>query len=708
MTQGRVDIPTIKSHARGRWRDILISVGGIDGALLDGRNHPCPKCGGRDRFAVVDMDRGALICRKCFHERNGDGIAAVAWLAGMTTGETLRAIASYLGIQAAMPASRRAAPQPDRQPDGDEQLATCLARLERSHGRPALSWEYHDINGSLVGAVLRWNLPGGDKTYRPISLHPDGKWRATAMPQPRPLYQLPLLSVNDTIYVAEGEKCADALASVGLIATTSSGGASAAKHTDWTPLGDKTVIILPDKNDAGARYAESVRGLVEAAGGKPYILNLPDLPDNKDVADWIDARRAAGRSTDQILDELLALTRRLVSGLGSDILPVVTGQELDSAQYVMRYAVSDILVEEQPMFIAGYSKTLKTMIALDMAVSLATGARFLGRFGVEGCRRVLYLSGEGGLPVLQDYARRVCASKGTRLGALDNLGFCDRVPRLGDLAHVAELERLITAFGAEFVFLDPLYLSIPAEQAGIVQAQGAFLYRFGLSCLQSHATPIIIHHTSKSSHALRSQDWSPPQLHDMAGAGVVEYAGQWLLLGRREAYNPETPWQHRLWASAGGRAGHSGIYAVDVDESPAEMDSPRTWRVAVATPNDMRAADAERRKRETAEKQAAAMERRRKTVLLALLKAPDGLTIRSLSDLIGASRAVTAETLHAMASDGIVESVEGRVNGRDRLVFRVTDITRKESMPLIEKATADAADTETAWWSGDAAGADEF
>lgn len=72
-------------------------------------------------------------------------------------------------------------------------------------------------------AVVRWDADGG-KTIRPIARHADG-WRIGAMPEPRPLYALPRLADGSRIYVVEGEKCADAARGIGLVATTSTGGA---------------------------------------------------------------------------------------------------------------------------------------------------------------------------------------------------------------------------------------------------------------------------------------------------------------------------------------------------------------------------------------------------------------------------------------------------------------------------------------------------
>lgn len=152
-------------------------------------------------------------------------------------------------------------------------------------------WEYHDRDSRLVGIIARRDHES-EKVIRPVSTVPGGGWVAQAMPAPRPIYNLPNVISADRVVVVEGEKCADALVSLGIAATTSSQGAKSADKADWSPLAGKQVVILPDHDEAGAQYAADVARLAAEAGAKSVSLvrladQWRDCPAGGDVADYV-------------------------------------------------------------------------------------------------------------------------------------------------------------------------------------------------------------------------------------------------------------------------------------------------------------------------------------------------------------------------------------------------------------------------------------
>lgn len=151
-------------------------------------------------------------------------------------------------------------------------------------------WFYHDKNGKEVMAQLRFNTGGGGKQFIPMyclaagmprdglkpSVEP-GQWVCGDPPGSHdksilPLYNLPaVLAAPKTcpVFVVEGEKAANSIIGLStakdvVVATTSAHGAQSPQRTDWSPLKDKNVILVPDNDSAGEKYVAAVGRLLAA------------------------------------------------------------------------------------------------------------------------------------------------------------------------------------------------------------------------------------------------------------------------------------------------------------------------------------------------------------------------------------------------------------------------------------------------------------
>lgn len=103
------EVQTVRDAAATRWPELIAILANIDHAILDGKHHPCPKCGGTDRFRAFDDGSGGAICNQCFTSKNGDGFAVLEWLTGEKFGQVLKRVAEHLGIKP----SKNGKPQPE-------------------------------------------------------------------------------------------------------------------------------------------------------------------------------------------------------------------------------------------------------------------------------------------------------------------------------------------------------------------------------------------------------------------------------------------------------------------------------------------------------------------------------------------------------------------------------------------------------------------
>lgn len=165
-------------------------------------------------------------------------------------------------------------------------------------GKPKTVYAYRDESGRLISYVVRYDPFIGSKRSKeilPLSYceHVSGKqeWRNKWPSTPRPLYGLELLAAHPSapIVITEGEKACEAARHLfpDHVVMTSPAGSNAAGKADWSKLKNKTVIIWPDADDAGEKYALEVKQLALKAGAACVaIISIPDnAPKGWDAAD---------------------------------------------------------------------------------------------------------------------------------------------------------------------------------------------------------------------------------------------------------------------------------------------------------------------------------------------------------------------------------------------------------------------------------------
>ena len=166
-------------------------------------------------------------------------------------------------------------------------------------GSIVAEYNYTDDNGELLYQVVRLQ----PKSFRQRRPNGNGGWIWNVEGCHRVLYRLPeLLKYPDAcVFVCEGEKDADRVASLDHCATTVACG-------DWTPdciapLAGRDVLILEDNDEAGRKKAFEAAQALHATANTVRIVRLPGLSEKGDVSDWLDAdQHNAGKFADVCID----------------------------------------------------------------------------------------------------------------------------------------------------------------------------------------------------------------------------------------------------------------------------------------------------------------------------------------------------------------------------------------------------------------------
>lgn len=340
-----------------------------------------------------------------------------------------------------------------------------------------------------------------------------------------------------------------------------------------------------------------------------------------------------------------------------------------------RYLVRNILVAGQPAVIGGRSKTLKTSIAIDLFVSLASGTPFLGEFPTGDPCRVGFWSGESGLWTIRETALRIAKSRGVSLPELPiHWGFA--LPKLSRADHLAALKNVIVERQLGVAGIDPAYLAfLTPDNAGVasnVYAMGSLLQPIGEIGQETGCTMILLHHFKRTAQSDKDE---PASLEELSQAGMVEWARQWLLLARRSPYQADGT--HQLWLRAGGSAGHAGLFAVDVGEGVYDVDQEdggRYWDVNVRASHDAQADARRERDQQKADQQAERDDEDRRRLLAALRQFPSvGETKRVLGDISGLRGERLSRAILALIQEGRAESCEVQKHTRIEAGYRATD-----------------------------------
>jgi putative DNA primase/helicase len=206
----------------------------------------------------------------------------------------------------------------------------------------------------------------------------------------RVLYRLPELlraDPEEIVFICEGEKDADRLAELELVATTNPQGAGNFGSVDPSPLRGRICAIMRDNDEAGEKHVRDVAKRLHEIAAEIRIVSLPDLPHKGDVSDWLDAGH--GKDLPAVFLRIHAEGGELIkSDAGAPEPPAAGAGESSPQPEPALLLMSDVQAEPvrwlwtarialgKVTLIAGDPGLGKSFLTLDLAARVSRGRAF--------------------------------------------------------------------------------------------------------------------------------------------------------------------------------------------------------------------------------------------------------------------------------------------------------------------------------------------
>lgn len=362
---------------------------------------------------------------------------------------------------------------------------------------PSATYVYHDIDGGIVGLVHRHEFEelGDDGKPRKTFSVWDAKASKAQAPTPRPLYRAPQIARANHVVFVEGEKKADALASIGIEATCIMFGSNAPlDKVDWSVIGGKLVTFWPDNDESGRAFCERVIPILSSLGCRVARVQIPsDAPVKWDAADCL----AEGGDAAALVNAAVPVEEKDI--VRDDVFKLYSLSELDGLPPPV-WLIESVMIENGLCLFWAGSDNYKTFVAIDMAMSIASGIPWQGKATQGG--PVLYVAAEdiAGVKLRMDGWRR---TKGEKLPEPD-------IRLLRDSFTMAspDAEKLIRSIELipvkpRLIVIDTLAMTFGAGNEDKTSDMNAFIQGCASIRRATGATVMVVHHTGRNTEQER-------------------------------------------------------------------------------------------------------------------------------------------------------------------------------------------------------------
>ena len=184
------------------------------------------------------------------------------------------------------------------------------------------------------------------------------------------------------------------------------------------------------------------------------------------------------------------------------LLPVQRASELSTAGAQTQWLVQDLWTDQAVGILGGEPKCCKSFLALDIAVSVASGADCLRRYPVRRTGRVLLFPAEDSLPVVRQRLEGIARVAQVSFQTLPVDVITVPALRLDTPADRQRLSKTVEHLRPILLILDPLIRLHRVDENDATQIAGLLSYLRELQ-RQYHLAVILVHHARKDSNASR-------------------------------------------------------------------------------------------------------------------------------------------------------------------------------------------------------------
>lgn len=369
-------------------------------------------------------------------------------------------------------------------------------RPRQQTAAPVKEAEYSYAGGQLK--KIKYRRPDGSKFCSWLHRTESGweKGRKNIVPG---LY-MSHTDLPEILFLVEGEKDVDTLKTMGVPAVSLPDGAQSKWTDEYTEaLRGKGVIILPDNDEPGQKYARMCAEKLHGAATNIWLLDLrnawPEIPPKGDFSDMAQAMGAdaAYQAVMDVAGQTAPWKPPQAPAEAKTGIMVTSAAALQTADLPpVEFLVEDILPTGTSILSAA-SKIGKSWMVLDMGLAIAAGAPFMGH-NAEQCG-VLYLALEDSLTRLQDRMNKILDGKKAPAGFL----FAIEAPTL-DTGLLDNLDAILEQYpDTKLIIIDTLQKirgSAKARESGYEQD-----YR-EMGMVKSHmdkrgVSVLFVHHNRK-------------------------------------------------------------------------------------------------------------------------------------------------------------------------------------------------------------------